>query len=1169
MSPNPRNPLGHIDSNRCPVPVSQTFKLLLQTRYWCFNYRVTTTARQNPKPPVPAESFFCCIFVSSASGTHPVFLSQSLQIPPQQYLPPIFAFQDSMGSALDLGFAQDTLHTLSALIDARSNYNNADASCVAFTKPGDICTDKSAIESIETDLRPASLAPKRRTLEMTQGIYMSAPSLSNNPFTACLCPPQTVQEVVLRFVRSQCIRWDPSTNPIELMNLVSLLATWLLGQDDSNERLSDTVVYPHRPMKVANIQGHFSYSSRPILPPLRKSSMITSVSSAEKESNDPGSIRPIQPELESLMPPSPTPRSLKDPSATLVATTESSNVGWRPFLPQHSGITNFQAMPSTNSGIRKKSLLVSRIRKVFIKPGMNGSSTKESSDISPRQQGYSETKSNESSLDQHRGSLSSSSSGETMSVGQADLGLFTPSTSPEISPTASPNLGRTSPSSLSRGSSSTTLESNNANIPGKPLRLETATSRITKKRLSFASITAFFNPRSSEAAAAMAVKRKEHRSSSVPNIENPMTVTERHFTSFQRRHSLNAIPNFEAKVENQQPDSPQTSNVTPWVHHQVLPQSPAGDIELSLGRRRTEVVPDQSTKKSKIYGLFGKQCKKQIKSKEGPLPGAIDRLDSSSVMARHLRPASIIRQQQLPSIRSSSPRSSIYAQVPEPGFSQEYYQFPRPVSVDVKRLSQTESSFPDLSSDIGRTSSRVPEEQRSGQRVAGPTRHRRQSSIAGRHASQQGHYPMMDRKQRLSFRRSITEDDPWFAELFSHEPSIQQPWGCPPPNPFQGRYSHSQHGESGTGMPMKPRVTPISTSPTFASSTTSDLTNIALPPMSSRGNSFPSIPATNGLFSVPYQSGDDSDAFNSRPNSIIDTPMDYAAMIENPSYSKATPPRISGTSVLPFVNSTMTSSQHQYQEYQQQQEQQQQQREKFQVHQLFHAQQQQLYRRQQHPQSYPSQHLQRNHQQSQQHTQHHPQQHLLQGQFQGNLLDQSQTQPLTKPYPRQQQFMHTSPSPPLSQDPYGPYSHQFEYNPPQPILSHISYPSSQLPASCHPPQAPSQLQHSEQAIPIRDVVMSDVLPVRSSGKRCRSATPHDFSAESPKPPGRQIQFSSQRPMVYITWAPEQYDRTSDPNITAHKLTPTIAQQIKTELNQFKSQEMIVHQDSREYTHFFV
>ncbi|KAK3825815.1 MAG: hypothetical protein J3Q66DRAFT_384928, partial [Benniella sp.] len=973
------------------------------------------------------------------------------KIPPQQYLPPIFAFQESMGSALDLGFAQDTLHTLSALIDARSNYNNADASCVALTKPGDICTDKSAIESTETDLRPASLAPKRRTLEMTQ------------------------------------------------------------GQDDSSERLSDTAVYLHRPVKVANIQGHFSYSSRPISPPLRKSSMITSVTSAEKESNDPGSIHSIQLELESHMPPSPVPQSLKEPSATLVATTESSNVGWH--LPQHSGITNFQAIPSTNSSIRKKSLLVSRIRKVFIKPGMNGCSTKESSDISRRQQGYSETKSNESSLDQHRGSVSSSNSGETMSVGQADLGLFTPSTSPEISPTTSPNLGRTSPSSLSRGSSSSTLESNNASPSGKPLRLETATSRISKKRLSFASITAFFNPRSSEAAAAMAVKKKEHRSSSVPDIGNPMTVTERHFTSFQRRHSLNVIPSFEAKVENQQPDSPQTSNVTPWVHHQV--QSPAGDIEPSLGRRKTEVVPDQPTKKSKIYGMFGRQCKKQIKSKEGTLPGAVDHLDSSSVTTRHLRPASIIRQQQLPSLRSSSPRSSIYTQVPEPqtGFSQEYYQFPRPVSAPVERLSQMESSFPDLSSDIGRTSSRASEEQRSGQRVAGPTRHRRQSSIAGRHASQQGHYPMMDRKQRLSFRRSITEDDPWFAELFSHEPSIQQPWYCPPSDSFQGRYPHSQHGESGgIGMPMKPRVTPISTSPTFASSTTSDFTNITLPPISSRGNFLPSIHANNGPFSVPYQSGDGSDTFNSRPNSIIDTPMDYATMDENPSYSMVTPPRISGTSILPFVNSTMTSSQHQYQEYQQQQEQQQQQREKFQVHQLFHIQQQQLYRRQQHPQSYPSQHLQHNHQQdpqqSQQHTQHHPQQHLLQGQLQCNLPDQSQTQPLTKPYQRQQQFMNTltftsPPPPPVSQDPYGPYSHQSEYNPPQPIPSDIFYPSSQRPASCHPSQTPSQFQHSEQAIPIRDAAMSDVLPVRSSSKRYGNATPHNFSAESPKP-GRQI-----------------------------------------------------------------
>ncbi|KAG0371484.1 hypothetical protein BGX24_001615, partial [Mortierella sp. AD032] len=53
-----------------------------------------------------------------------------------------------------------------------------------------------------------------------------------------------------------------------------------------------------------------------------------------------------------------------------------------------------------------------------------------------------------------------------------------------------------------------------------------------------------------------------------------------------------------------------------------------------------------------------------------------------------------------------------------------------------------------------------------------------------------------------------------------------------------------------------------------------------------------------------------------------------------------------------------------------------------------------------------------------------------------------------------------------------------------------------------------------------------------------------------------------------TWTPDQYDRTSDPHITAHRLTPAIAQRIKLELNTFKSQEMLVHQESRVNTHFF-
>ncbi|KAG0342787.1 hypothetical protein BG000_001117 [Podila horticola] len=78
----------------------------------------------------------------------------------------------------------------------------------------------------------------------------------------------------------------------------------------------------------------------------------------------------------------------------------------------------------------------------------------------------------------------------------------------------------------------------------------------------------------------------------------------------------------------------------------------------------------------------------------------------------------------------------------------------------------------------------------------------------------------------------------------------------------------------------------------------------------------------------------------------------------------------------------------------------------------------------------------------------------------------------------------------------------------------------------------------------------------------------DPSTYPPRPP-RRLQFSTVEPLLHPTWTAEQYDRTSDSNITALRLTPAIAHKIKLELNQFKSQEMEVHQKSRVYTHFFV
>lgn len=62
-----------------------------------------------------------------------------------------------------------------------------------------------------------------------------------------------------------------------------------------------------------------------------------------------------------------------------------------------------------------------------------------------------------------------------------------------------------------------------------------------------------------------------------------------------------------------------------------------------------------------------------------------------------------------------------------------------------------------------------------------------------------------------------------------------------------------------------------------------------------------------------------------------------------------------------------------------------------------------------------------------------------------------------------------------------------------------------------------------------------------------------------------VRFSS-RIILYDTYNGEEYDRHPD-NATCNQLTPALAQQIKEELNNVKS-EMSIHKDSRCYTHFF-
>ncbi|GAV50444.1 hypothetical protein ZYGR_0U03000 [Zygosaccharomyces rouxii] len=74
-----------------------------------------------------------------------------------------------------------------------------------------------------------------------------------------------------------------------------------------------------------------------------------------------------------------------------------------------------------------------------------------------------------------------------------------------------------------------------------------------------------------------------------------------------------------------------------------------------------------------------------------------------------------------------------------------------------------------------------------------------------------------------------------------------------------------------------------------------------------------------------------------------------------------------------------------------------------------------------------------------------------------------------------------------------------------------------------------------------------------------------LDSESPVQPNARVNFSS-KIVLYDTYNLEQYDRRPE-LATCNMLTPQLAQMIKAELNEIKS-EMEIHEASRCYTHFF-
>ena len=98
-------------------------------------------------------------------------------------------------------------------------------------------------------------------------------------------------------------------------------------------------------------------------------------------------------------------------------------------------------------------------------------------------------------------------------------------------------------------------------------------------------------------------------------------------------------------------------------------------------------------------------------------------------------------------------------------------------------------------------------------------------------------------------------------------------------------------------------------------------------------------------------------------------------------------------------------------------------------------------------------------------------------------------------------------------------------------------------------------------------------PNSNSSPKFNSIPPRPAPPPPPPPPPPQVgklqitngvRFSS-RIILYDTYNEDEYDRHPD-TATCNQLTPLLAQQIKDELNSFKS-EMEIHVESKCYTHF--
>ncbi|KFH68006.1 hypothetical protein MVEG_06736 [Podila verticillata NRRL 6337] len=770
--------------------------------------------------------------------------------------------------------------------------------------------------------------------------------------------------------------------------------------------------------------------------------------------------------------------------------------------------------------VRKKTSFASKLRKVFIAKqavtSNSGSTTSSKPPVPEQQARCDSTESSSMVIDQqHRGSVSSASStnsAERRGSTQSQSSI-TPSTSPEMSPVAvKPSTTTTTPSQETFVASptsqtapstpdlSSTGSATTDNDVTSTIALPPTQTRTVKKRLSFASISSFFNPKNNQD---QETRSKQQRSSSVPHVENPLVTVGRQIAGFQRRHSLNDL--HEAKKKQQE-----QAKIQSWTKDQdaaveVAPSTTNGN-ELP-----TVVAPATAPIKSKLRlnNVFGKGRKSKKYSATGGVPKPenlvpakplrpvlVHRAPTSQASGKVHKVASRRRSSSVRSNQSNKSRHRRNSQAEEAASESNASSG----SSASGTASLSRKSLEEHQAMINSLPSTAQQPQYTQHRERGP-KHRRQGSQASResdrlryksHHQHSASNSARDYQGLCSLPVAITapENDA-FASPVRPTKTATRVGGAPlatapTPRVLAGSSDVSKRSHNHVRNPLS-SLSPSSSCCSFTSDQDDEEEG------ETRGSLHESF---NGRYSSssPSSSVRSSGSSSSRtrrqqlgsetfedqspynpllPAAAARISVDRITMENAQAFRQDGSSSGSATLASDSSSSTLAQSKEDGQMY---------------AH---------------HHQQHYSEHQDYQHHYIPEHQQQQQQNQNQQASASSSLTSVSSNRHNLHQHVEPQYYKHPS----HCGEPDHPHHHQQYYHP-------------------------------------------------------------DPSTYPPRPP-RQLQFSTLGPLIHPTWTAEQYDRTSDSNITALRLTPQIAHKIKLELNHFKSQEMEVHQESRVYTHFFV